>query len=146
MFGKGFRLYKREKLCSVTAINRLFTVRISKEEVASDNWGEIRSALVYPLRAVYGRNEGRGGAPCKFLISIPKKKLRRAVDRVTMRRRVREAYRLVRGDISNIDSDMPKLDIVFIYVANELVDFSRVHKAMTRLMAEMLQKEEETAD
>lgn len=140
MFGKGLRLYKREKLCSVTAINRLFTVRIAKEEVINDNWGEIRSAMVYPLRVVYGRNDGRGGAPCKFLVSVPKKKLRRAVDRVTMRRRVREAYRHVRGDVTLVDLNSPHYDIVFIYVANELVDYDRVFKAMTRLMQEIMRE------
>lgn len=134
MFGKGLRLYKREKLCSVTAIGRLFTARIAKDETLTDGWGTVKGAMAYPLRMVYGENPGRGGAPCKFLVSIPKKRLRRAVDRVTMRRRVREAYRMVRGDVASIAADAPKYDIVFIYVANELVDFQRVHKSMTRLL------------
>lgn len=134
MFGKGLRLYKREKLCSVTAIERLFAVRCGKGQSVSDQWGDIRVAISYPLRMVYGDNPGRGGAPVRFLISIPKKRLRRAVDRVTMRRRVREAYRQVRGDIADINDADPKFDVAFVYVANEPVDFARVHKAMVKLM------------
>lgn len=134
MFGKGLRLYKREKLCSVTAIERLFAVRCSKGRSVVDPWGEVRVAISYPLRMVYGENPHRNGPPTQFLVSIPKKRLRRAVDRVTMRRRVREAYRLVRGDIENINDDAPKFDVAFVYVANELVDFSRVHKSMLKLM------------
>ncbi len=84
----SLRLYKREKLCSVTAIENLFARKEGNG-----------SAMAYPLRAVWRVSE-RNGASIQFLISIPKKRLRHAVDRVTMRRRVREAYRLNRNALT----------------------------------------------
>ncbi|MCH5220155.1 MAG: ribonuclease P protein component [Muribaculaceae bacterium] len=134
MLGKGLRLYKREKLCSVTAIDRLFAVRGNRGLTVEDKWGKISSALVYPLRMVYGSNDGRQGPPVKFLISVPKKKLRHATDRVTMRRRIREAYRHVRGDIADVSAESPKIDVAFIYVADRLTDYRMVEKAMWRLL------------
>lgn len=136
MLGKGHRLYKREKLCSVTAIERLFTARPPRGATLTDSWGKVSVSLVYPIRMVAGDNPGRGGAPVRFLVSVPKKRLRHAVDRVAMRRRIREAYRLERAAIEDIaETDVPKKDVAFIYVANELVDFERVRKAMRRLLA-----------
>lgn len=133
MFGKGLRLYKREKLRSVNAIDRLFALKVSKGAVVSDEFGEATVGLVYPIRMICGVNRRRGGDPVQFLISVPKKRLRHAVDRVTMRRRIREAYRHVRGHIEHrSDTDAP-LDIAFIYIADRLVDYDRVLKAMTRL-------------
>lgn len=84
---KGLRLYKKEKLCSTVAIEQLFM-----------RGGEgVQGALAYPLRAVWRKNPRRSSdAPVAFVVSIPKKRLRHAVDRVQMRRRVREAYRLAR--------------------------------------------------
>ena len=80
---ENFRLYKREKLCSHTAINQMFS--------------SGKSVIAYPLRAVFRIGEARPEAPSRFMITIPKKKIRTAVGRVLLRRRTREAYRLNRA-------------------------------------------------
>lgn len=134
MLGKGLRLYKREKLCSHTAIERLFSSHPRKNSLVTDRAGVVGVELSYPLRMVYGENKKRGGAPVQFLISVPKKRLRHAVDRVTMRRRVREAYRIVRGDVDRVVPGDTCYDVAFIYVADSRVDFDRVLKAMRKLM------------
>ncbi len=115
------RLYKSEKLCSETAIARLFR----------HDGEEVKSALCYPLRASWTVDAGRENErPARFLVSIPKKRLRHAVDRVRMRRVVREAYRLNR-DL--LPAGVP-LDIAFIYVATERLPYSRVESALKRLL------------
>ncbi|WP_348672775.1 ribonuclease P protein component, partial [Duncaniella dubosii] len=130
----GQRLYKIEKLRSEIAIGQLF----DRSNPAA------QSVMAYPLRAVWTVNLSRLAAmetssetsrrkvaPCpQFLVSIPKKKLRHAVDRVQMRRRVREAYRLNRH---LIPKDIP-LDIAFIYVATEVLPYAEVLKGVTRIL------------
>ena len=69
------------------------------------------------------------------MISVPKKKLRHAVDRVTMRRRIREAYRLNRR-LAPVLSDTP-LDIAFIYVASRLEPYSRIEASMKKILAKI---------
>ncbi len=94
---------------------------------------EAKSAMAYPLRAVWRTNSKRdNGSDIQFLISIPKKRLRHAVDRVKMRRRVREAYRLNLPDFDMPEGD--KTDLALIYVANELKDYKTVEKAICRLL------------
>ncbi len=117
------RLYKREKLCSVTAIDRLFASR-----------EEARTFLAYPLRMVWRENPSRNAA-AQFLISVPKKKLRHAVDRVTMRRRIREAYRLNRV-IAPALSKRP-LDIAFIYVSPHLESYAKAEASMKKLLLKL---------
>ena len=134
MFGKGLRLYKREKLCSVTAIDRLFAARTAKGVSVADPRGRIAGVLCYPLRMVYAENNSRSGAPVEFLVSIPKKRLRRAVDRATLRRRIRESYRLHRGNVEDIQHSATPIDVAFIYVADRMVDYQRVYKAMDTLL------------
>ncbi len=122
---KGLRLYKKEKLCSTVAIERLFT-----------RDGQSHAALEYPLRAVWRENPGRrSDAPLAFVVSVPKRRLRHAVDRVAMRRRIREAYRLMRPGYP-----MPagtRVDVAFIYLADGLLPYSRVEGAMRRIMAKI---------
>lgn len=121
----SFRLYKKEKLCSTVAIDQLFGR--GGVSVAT------RAALVYPLRAVWRNNpRRRSDAPAQFLISVPKRRLRHAVDRVQMRRRIRESYRLSRHQYA-LPADA-RLDVAFIYVASELMSYAAVERAMHKLL------------
>ena len=116
-----FRLYKKEKLCSQIAINQLFE---------PDNGAHVM--LAYPLRAVWRENPRRhSDAPIQFLITVPKKRLRHAVDRVKVRRRVREAYRLQHQQLEPRDV---KIDIAFVYVGKGIVEYAQIARAMRRLL------------
>ncbi|MCM1355459.1 MAG: ribonuclease P protein component [Staphylococcus sp.] len=118
----GLRLYKIEKLRSEIAIGQLF----DRSNPAA------QSIMAYPLRAIWSVNTSRKSARCpQFLVSVPKKKLRHAVDRVQMRRRIREAYRLNRHLIPR---DLP-LDIAFIYIPTELSAYADVEKAVVRILS-----------
>ena len=116
------RLYKKEKLCSNTAINLLF-----------QPGGSSQAMLAYPLRAVWRQNDGRYcDAPMQFLITVPKKRLHHAVDRVTMRRRIREAYRLNHHNYTLPNGS--KIDVSFIYIANSLLPYKAIEKAMRKIL------------
>ena len=89
--------------------------------------------MAYPLRAVWRTDHGRStGSQTQFLISIPKKRLRHAVDRVKMRRRVREAYRLNRVNFNNVN--IGPVDLAFIYVANDLKDYKNIERSVCRIL------------
>lgn len=121
---KTYALGKRYKLCSQKAIDSLFADR------------EASSALAYPLRAIWRPQHPARGKVSQFLISVPKKRLKRAVDRVAMRRRVREAYRLSRVSLDG--SEGAPLDIAFIYVADRVRDYAHIEGSMKKLLAAIL--------
>jgi ribonuclease P protein component len=123
----SLRLYKKEKLCSVTAINSLFDIR--QHGVTPQG-----ALIAYPLRMVWNANQNRTKpSGIQFLISIPKKKIRHAVNRVAMRRRVREAYRLNRHLVT-LPQSIPALDIAFIYVSDQTSNSARIHASMVKLL------------
>lgn len=116
-------LKKSEKLCSPTIIDALFARPDAKGELA------------FPLRMVWLPRALCPGQPrVRFFISVPKKRLRHAVDRVTMRRRIREAYRLSR----HLIPEGVCADVGFIYVAPGLRPYERVQSAMSRLLPRLL--------
>lgn len=131
------RLYKKEKLCSVIAIGQLF-----QPAAGGDAGSEPHSSLAYPIRMVWRVSPGRrSDAPVQFLVSVPKKRLRHAVGRVLMRRRIREAYRLSRP-VSPLAQNSPvsrRLDVAFVYVADTLQPYARIDRAMRRLLAQLPQ-------
>ena len=107
--------------------------------------------MAYPWRAVW-RARTDGGSDWRFVISVPKRRLKKAVDRVKMRRRCREAYRLNRAGQSR---EITGADIAFVYVGNDVTDYlhtekaikkivSRIHSTLTdRISAETDNKEDE---
>lgn len=122
----SFRLYKKEKLCSTVAIEQLFGH-------GGFHSARPESALAFPIRAIWRNNpRRRSDSTVQFLISVPKKRLRHAVDRVTMRRRIREAYRLQRHLYPLPPGS--RIDVVFLYVAGELTPYARIESSMRRLL------------
>jgi ribonuclease P protein component len=121
-----YKLHKDEKLCSRTAVNLLFE--------------EGQSLMAFPLRAAY-RLRPRGDHPAQFLISIPKKRIRRAVHRVTLRRRTREAYRLTRRELllDRLEQAGCGVDIAFVYLDSTPAPYSVIHEKMTSLLTRIAQ-------
>lgn len=117
------RLYKRERLRSTTDINRLFAPQTGGVVISA-------SVMAYPWRAVAMPAENPKVTFPRILIMVPKRRLRHAVDRVTMRRRMREAYRLLRSEII-----LPGLglDIALIYVADHLTPYTDSCNSIRRI-------------
>ena len=117
-----YKLNKDEKLTSRTAINLLF--------------GEGKSLMAFPVRAAY-RLRPAGEHPVQFLISIPKKRIRRAVNRVMLRRRIREAYRLNRRELllAKLDGNDCGVDIAFVYLDNSPAPYDVINEKMRLLLS-----------
>ena len=120
-----FKLNKSEKLRSRTAVERLF--------------GEGKSLMAFPLRAVY-RLRPQGEAPVQFLITIPKKRIRKAVMRVTLRRRTREAYRLNRNELmAPLQQLGIGVDIAFVYLDSNPAPYSVINEKVVSLLTRIAQ-------
>lgn len=75
--------------------------------------------------------------PLQILITVPKKKRRHAVDRVYMRRRIREAFRLHNDRLRErveADPNIRTLSMAFIYLHNENLPYSDIERKIIRLL------------
>lgn len=75
--------------------------------------------------------------PVQVLVSIPKKKLRKAVDRVLMRRRIREAFRLNRGGLLEVVKELPQvrtLSIGLVYMKENVAAYDEIEDKMLKLI------------
>lgn len=79
----------------------------------------------------------------QMLITVPKKKRRHAVDRVLMRRRIREAYRLSRLPLKErLEADMSvgTLSLAFIYLCDKNLPYSLIEEKMSRLLSKLAKR------
>lgn len=126
-------LSKNERICGEKRINVLFTS------------GE--SFVSYPLRVVYlVKDEGAIGTEIAMMVSVPKKRFKRAVKRNRIKRLVREAYRLNKTCFVDIEALRGKsIDVAFMYIKNELPTFEEIESAVVktaRLLNEKLTEPE----
>ena len=82
----------------------------------------------------------------QVMVSIPKKKRKKATDRVLMRRRVRESWRLNRHPLlSSLESreDIATLSVGLVYLHDKNMPFSSVEEkiiiALTKLQQKLIQ-------
>lgn len=112
-----------------------------------------KSLYEYPLRMQWRvlseedlKEAFRHGIPegigcVQVMITVPKRKRRRAVDRVRARRRIREAYRLSRHpleDFMEAHGEFATLQIGFIHIADSDVDYDIVRHKMEKLISRLV--------
>ena len=127
MMAPTFR--KQERIVSHQLIETLFEK------------GDSQSLAAYPLRAVFLQTERRQGhAPVQILISVPKKRLKHAVDRNRVKRQIREAYRRHKQLLYDNIADDKELLIAFIWLSDSHCPSAEVEKRMVSLLQRIAKK------
>jgi len=122
-------LKKPERISAQKEIDRLFTQ------------GDV--FISYPLRIVYLKQKPFSGVPVSILVSVSKKKFKRAVKRNRMKRLMREAYRLNKSSLVDYcrEKEIGFL-IAFLFIGNELFEWGTIEKAMQKAIDMIKEKSE----
>lgn len=127
-------------------VNRRYT--LSKEERLSWKryidllFAKGQSFVAFPLRVVYLPMEEESLVPVSILISVPKKRFRRAVKRNLIKRQIREAYRVRKYDlIDPLVKKNKRMLVAFLYLDKEIRSFVEMEKAMTKALTVLGSKE-----
>lgn len=120
-------LHKVERLDKKKIIEKMFA-------------GGSRSFSVFPLRVVYLPVEELE-ADASILISVSKRRFKRAVKRNRVKRQIREAYRVNKhGLLSVLAEKKCRLAIAFIYLSDQLADSSVIEDRVKTVLARIAEK------
>ncbi|MEJ6753659.1 MAG: ribonuclease P protein component [Flavobacteriales bacterium] len=122
-----FEFPKNQKLCSETVIKEMFS--------------SGKSFTTSGLRLVWKLDNNKDGVAVKSIIVVPKKKIRLAVKRNIIRRRLKEAYRLNKIELENmLKNKQLQLSIAVIYQKGKILPYKTVEEEI-KLILERLSKE-----
>ncbi|MDR1746180.1 MAG: ribonuclease P protein component [Tannerella sp.] len=114
---------KNERLCRKRLIDLLFS--------------EGLSFVAFPLRVIYLPIDEKEmeTAGLSAFVSVPKKKIKHAVDRNLLRRRIRESLRLRKGSlIRSLNEKEGSLLLAFIYLDRTITTYSVIDGGMEKLL------------
>lgn len=113
---------KEERLCNIQLIEKLYH--------------NGSSFLVYPFRIIWLSSETNSEFPVQVLISVPKKKFKRAVDRNLLKRRIREIYRLHKSEdlFPFLNERSEKIVLAINYIGNEIAEYASMEKKFNAAM------------
>ncbi len=121
------RLRKPERLNKKKIIEKMFA-------------GGSRSFSIFPLRVVWLPVEELD-VQASILISVSKRRFKRAVKRNRIKRQIREAYRLNKQILlAPLTEKNRRLAIAFIYLADELMNSALVEEKIKAALTRIVEK------
>ena len=119
---------KEERLCSHKLLEKLYH--------------NGSSFLLYPFRIVWLQESLPTNFHVQVVISVPKKRFKRAVDRNLLKRRIREAYRLNKLELLYAFFDEHQQDVLLAinYVGKEIADYAFIEKKLKATLSKFQQE------
>lgn len=116
---------KKERLVGVKRIEHLHT--------------QGKAFIAYPFRVVFLLVEDESETvPVRAMVSVSKKKFKKAVDRNRVKRLMREAYRLNKSElIEFVEKKELNLHLAFQYIANEIMPFAEINPRMQKALEKL---------
>lgn len=117
--------------------------RLSSKKIVDKLFSEGKSFAIHPFRVVWLNYDLKSEYPAQILISIPKKKIKRAVDRNLLKRRIREAYRKNKASWYEfmIENNL-KCVFAVLYNSHEIASYKAIEEEII-LILDRLQSEYE---
>ncbi|MDR7132504.1 ribonuclease P protein component [Algoriphagus sp. 4150] len=97
--------------------------RLHADKLIKELFNEGSSFFLYPFKVQFFVKKDLGSGTPQVLFSVSKKKIKKAVGRNFVKRRMREAYRLNK---SLIPFSAPFMSVGLIYVSSDLMEFSEI--------------------
>ena len=113
--------------------------RLHKRKDIQELFQKSSSFFIYPFAVKYFFYPSE--LKPQLLISVPKKRFKRAVHRNLIKRRIKESYRLNKAHfISELEKNGVSLNFALIYSANEILDYKFIENKLS-LVIDRLQSE-----
>ena len=122
-----FKFPKKDRISNETAIKKIFS--------------EGNSISIESILVIWKESFDIDTPSIKVLIVVPKKKVKLAVHRNSIKRKIKEAYRLNKSEIENVlKAKAIKLHVAIIYQNENDLSFNKMEEKIKLILNRLLQK------
>ena len=119
--------------------------RLSSQKIIDQLFTKGQRFLLFPFLIVWLPVELNANSPVQVLISVSKKKFKKAVDRSLAKRRIREAYRKNNGHLLEfMDQKQNQLALGIIYTGVEILAYKEIEKKILLVLQRLQMEYEKT--
>jgi ribonuclease P protein component len=123
---------KEERLCSQKIIDSLFL--------------EGNVFTLFPFRIYWSLTDSELTFPARVAFSISKKKIKKAVDRNLIKRRIKEAYRKNKYNLyQDLESKNQHIVFILYYLADNLMNYSELEEKIKLILKKLKNKYESSS-
>jgi ribonuclease P protein component len=120
--------------------------RLSRKKIIESLFLMGNSFSQYPVKVVWLDYPLEGKYPAQVLISVPKRKFKRAVDRNLLKRRIREAYRKNKESLYDYLRERDKTCVLaLLYISNDIVSYNEIEEKIILALERCKSEYEKTA-
>lgn len=110
--------------------------RLHSKKLIQELFSKGSSFYLHPFKILIIPNPVSEKGGHQILVSVSKRNFKKAIDRNTIKRRIKEAYRLQKGDL-NVSAP---LLVAFLYMAKETLPSGSIHPAVKQVLKKITQK------
>ena len=100
--------------------------RLTRKKTIEDLFQHGTSFAAFPLKVLFTLNKEAGASRNQVLISVPTRLFKKATQRNSLKRRIREGYRLNKGLLAIPTT----FSLAYIYIAKEILPSTTIHLAV----------------
>lgn len=113
--------------------------KLKKKNLITELFASGKSTSVFPLKMIYLPYDHESPYKIQAGVSVSKRNFKKAVDRIRIKRLMRESYRKNKHLLYE-NEDTKKHIMMFIYQGKNELSYELMEKKMTQLMEKFLQK------
>lgn len=114
--------------------------KLTSRKIIDSIFAEGSTLKNFPLILKYAAVEFRDQEPLKVVMSVPKRRVKNAVDRNRIKRLMREAYRQNRTEFkAKMIAEEKSLALFFIYTGKENPNFTAIEEKIKVILKELSQ-------
>ena len=98
---------------------------------------------VFPLRAIFIVDDAEDESlpSVRLLISMPKRRLRHAIERNRMKRQVREAYRINKHLLTDVAEEKGKrISLALVCITDSICNTEKINRSVVKILRRIAEK------